>query len=393
MAIVIDRRNIGENTAVNVQRYIRRRQRVVNGDISNGINNNNDFEHFVHLITPMYAYDNTTGYHDKFFIGNKTYVRGDIIYSSDDEDAIYDVMGSGSGGDGDEGGEGGESDITTDSDVLNSVFNVCKLPNLTKKSQESEEVEIVRAGYSTSGGIVDFRKTFLNSIGRRMAMRNPIRKELEQAIVDKDEKKIKELEERMRAIPYVDDMDVRYNRYDELSVPSKKMVLFLILDVSGSMFAEHRRLARIFSRIVLKFLERHYNKCQVEYIIFSTDAEVVSQSDFFDNRKSGGTIIGSALDKLDELYREKYDESWNAYTVLYTDSETTSKDISYCSKMLKDTIVPYMQYFIYAHTVGEEYELALQIGHHQDPSKYYTAQLYEDSDIIDEFMKAFGGEV
>jgi uncharacterized sporulation protein YeaH/YhbH (DUF444 family) len=108
------------------------------------------------------------------------------------------------------------------------------------------------------------------------------------------------------------------------------------MDVSGSMSQERKYLARSFFFLLYQFLNHKYDKVEVVFISHSTDAERVTEDDFFKVGTHGGTIISSCLDlELNIIEKEFHPNSWNIYTFYCGDGENWTSDNEMCIELFK----------------------------------------------------------
>src|SRR5207249_10608569 len=63
---------------------------------------------------------------------------------------------------------------------------------------------------------------------------------------------------RSKLIPFIDPIDVRYNRFEAVPKPVTQAVMFCLMDVSGSMTESMKDLAKRFFMLLYLFLERRY---------------------------------------------------------------------------------------------------------------------------------------
>ena len=66
---------------------------------------------------------------------------------------------------------------------------------------------------------------------------------------------IERLKRMQRAIPFIDPIDVRYNRFEPTIVPRAKAVMFCLMDVSASMGEREKDLAKRFFILLHLFLQ------------------------------------------------------------------------------------------------------------------------------------------
>jgi uncharacterized sporulation protein YeaH/YhbH (DUF444 family) len=124
-----------------------------------------------------------------------------------------------------------------------------------------------------------------------------------------------------------DSDDLRYLTWDEEPRPATQAVVFLMMDVSGSMSAAHKRIARLFFYWTVRFLRHRYTHVEVRFIAHTTEAREVTEQEFFHRVESGGTLVSSAYELARRLQREEYPESdWNVYVLHASDGENFFPD-------------------------------------------------------------------
>ena len=102
------------------------------------------------------------------------------------------------------------------------------------------------------------------------------------------------------------------------------------------MSQERKYLARSFFFLLYQFLNHKYEKVDVVFISHSTEAERVSEDDFFKVGTYGGTIISSCLDlELDIIEKEYHPNTWNIYTFYCGDGENWTSDNEMCINLFK----------------------------------------------------------
>ncbi len=387
MGLIIDRRKLGLNTNVSVNRYMQRLQRIFKDEQT--INLHEEYGLPLNLDQPSFHFDYSTGSYNVVTAGNDQWMMGDIIKRDHWEEYMQWLNGGGQG-------NGDEVDFEwtdIEKQYMDVLFDNLELPNLTKKSLESLHKEIVRSGYSTNGSNIDLMKSFLNSIGRRMSLKSPLEeklKELESKEQTKDiALEISDLKDKIKNVAFVDDVDIRYKRFDEVITPSKKMVMFLILDVSGSIGEPERNLAKLFSKLEVMFLSKMYDECVIEYIIFEDEAHHVDYQEFFHGNISGGTVLFNALVMMEDIIKEKYHNDWNIYSTIFTDSGLFGTDLNDSKVMIKK-LLPMHQFMLYVHIHESYYPILDELVM---PFKYRPEFAYsiidEEEDILTEFIRIF----
>ncbi len=298
--------------------------------------------------------------------GNKEYVVGDTIPRPDGQ--------GGSGGrEGSPDGEG-EDEFTfavSRDEFLDLFFEGLELPDLVKRQvKKAEQYTQQRAGYSVSGSPsnLNVERTMRNSLSRRIALRRPKGEDL-QALdeeIDRLERagtepeRLRELielrrnkQERSRAIPYIDPVDIRYNRFDHVPQPVSQAVMFCLMDVSGSMTEDMKDLAKRFFMLLYLFLERRYRHVDIVFIRHTHVAQEVDEDTFFYSRETGGTLVSPALAMMRDIIEDRYPVSdWNIYGAQASDGDNTPADNPATTRLMADGILPLCQYFAYIEVGG-----------------------------------------
>jgi uncharacterized sporulation protein YeaH/YhbH (DUF444 family) len=314
---------------------------------------------------PSFRHSRRTGRSEYIVPGNKEYVVGDEIPRPSD----------GSGGGGSEGSPDGSGEDSFEftlskEEFLDMFFEDLELPDLIKKSlKEASATDLQRAGFTIAGSPANLsvRRTMRNSMARRISLRRPkpeevetLEEELEEAKAKGDAAAVARLKaaietllRRTKLIPYIDPVDVRYNRFDRVPRPNTQAVMFCLMDVSGSMTETMKDLAKRFFMLLHVFLERRYRTVNVVFIRHTSTAEEVDEETFFYSRETGGTVVSTALEKMLSIARERYPlGTWNIYAAQASDGDNYGADSGHCVELLGGEVLPLCQYFAYIE-VGE----------------------------------------
>jgi len=155
-------------------------------------------------------------------------------------------------------------------------------------------------------------------------------------------------------VAFIDPIDVRFNSFTEVPIPTSQAVMFCLMDVSGSMGEREKDLAKRFYMLLHLFLKRRYERVDIVFIRHTHDAQEVDEQEFFYSRQSGGTIVSTALDKMLEIQKERYaTDDWNIYAAQASDGYTQSGDARRCVEMLNGDIMPLCQYYAYIEILDE----------------------------------------
>ncbi len=94
-------------------------------------------------------------------------------------------------------------------------------------------------------------------------------------------------QERSRAGRSLDDLDLRYR--NRVAIPMARVVMFCLMDVSGSMDEGKKDLAKAFFTLLYLFLSRKYEHADLVFIRHTDNAEKWTSNVLLDP-KSGGQL-------------------------------------------------------------------------------------------------------
>ena len=311
---------------------------------------------------PQFVYDLKKGVWDAVLPGNKEYNVGDKI----------EKPPAGGGGRGTQGAPDGDGQddfrfyISYD-EFVDAILEDLSLPDMIKESQKQTIMYTMRrAGYTTVGAASNLalERTMIQSLGRRISLKTPKLNrihELEARMDDEsDEDERRQLEEeiasltkRANAINFLEKTDLRYNNFVRQPNPMTKAVMFLLMDVSGSMGEREKTIAKKFFVLLYLFLRRKYKDIDVVFIRHHHTAEECDQETFFHKPETGGTVVSTAYDVMREVIRDRYDvNEWNIYLAQASDGDNTDSDSDWCNLKL-GAMLPWLQYAAYIE-IGRE---------------------------------------
>jgi len=288
---------------------------------------------------------------------------------------------AGSGGEaGDlEGEHFTEAEVTID-ELARMLGEELGLPNIEPKGENrivSEKYKVKGIASVGPESLRQFRRGYLRALKRQIATssydpHNPL------------------------VIPIRDDM--RYRSLERVPSPLSNAVLIYMMDVSGSMGAEQKRLVRNTSFWISAWLRTHYKEIEERFIIHDTKAREVDRKTFFSTTESGGTLFTPAYHLCTEMIAREYDPSvYNIYPLHFSDGDnynigtTDTKD---ALRLLDEHLLPASNLFCYGQClvggIGEG-EFIKEINRHYKledtsakiSSKVRAAKLYKDDDIAD----------
>ena len=104
-------------------------------------------------------------------------------------------------------------------------------------------------------------------------------------------------------------------------------VVICIMDTSGSMDTMKKYLARSFFFLLYQFISTRYRNVEIVFIAHHTEANEVTEEEFFHKGESGGTFISSGYQKALEIIAERYHPSlWNLYAFHCSDGDNFDSD-------------------------------------------------------------------
>ncbi len=397
---IIDRRANGKNKSIaNRERFMKRYRDYIKKGVADAIKNRNikDLKDSKDIIIPekqisepYFSHDMETGERDRVHPGNKEFQPGDQI----------DKPGGGQGRGGASNSGEGEDDFTftlSKEEFMKFFFEDLALPNLVKKKLLSlDSFKNVRAGWSTSGtpNNIDVIRSLREAMGRRIAMRSPILrkiKEVEESFKDdvsNDEAaeisdNLDFLSNRLKKVPFIDPLDIRYINRVKVPQPSNQAVMFCLLDVSGSMDEERKDLSKRFFILLYLFLQCNYDKIDIVFVRHHTEASEVDEDTFFYSKESGGTIVSSALELTSKIINERYNPNdWNIYIAQASDGDNWISDSSVCVKLIQQKLLPIVQYFAYIQVVEHEQDLWEKYSELASQSENFSMKKVSSSEEI-----------
>ncbi len=368
MAVIIDRRkNSKGKTLRNRGRFIDLHKRQIRDGVKDILDNSNITDvgktrkvRVRPLSKPTFSTEPGSG--DKKYIlpGNKEYVKGDKERKS------------GGRGRGREGGDGEGNDdfefTLTKEEFMEFVFDHLELPDMIKKTmKDTNQWAIQRAGFKITGtpNQMDYRRTMINSIGRRIALKRPSQEDIEELEdrIDKcsDTGELRKLEallevmqKKRAAIPYIDTFDVKYRNFDKQPKPRTSAVIFCLMDISYSMSEMDKMIAKSFFMLLNLFLHGKYDKVDIRFVSHHMRAKEVDEHEFFYSTESGGTYVSSAYELTNKIIKDEYNlNDWNIYVAQASDGDNAPGDYEHMNdELLK--LLDACQYFAYIQTMSED---------------------------------------
>jgi sporulation protein YhbH len=232
---------------------------------------------------------------------------GDVVGKTPSE-------GSGPGRAGDQPGvDYYETDVSVE-ELIDIMFEDLELPDLERKKLRQVPAERAnrRKGYRQVGARVrlDKHRTVKAKLARRLA----------------SGREREEASEALQRFPF-HESDLTYRHKTEELKPESNAVVICIMDTSGSMDNLKKYLARSFFFLLYRFVLSKYRSVEIVFVAHHTEAQEVSESEFFHKGESGGTLISSGYRKALDLIAARYHPSlWNIYAFHCSDGDNFDSD-------------------------------------------------------------------
>lgn len=369
LRLIVDRRESGSKSIVNRGRLMDRirgyardalQKRIKEGNIQD-INDGMDVSvPRDDLLQPEFHHG-PGGTRDFILPGNKEFIRGDKLPKP--------KSGKGGGSDPSADGESQDDFIfrLSPEEVQQIFFEDMELPNMQDTAMKDiKSTERHRAGLTSDGVALDLLRSVakkkmrkVGSRGRLKAQLDELEKELrrmlDERVNDSDDPLIEEMFTHIgkmkktvaRGIKF-DPSDLRYKHFEQRPKQISQAVMFMLMDVSGSMDENRKDLAKRFFMLLYMFLTSKYEHVSIVPIRHTSDAEEVDQETFFYDTKSGGTVVVSAMKKTKEIIDARYaPKDWNIYVAQASDGDAFNSDGEETAAYIRSQLFPLIRYMVY----------------------------------------------
>jgi uncharacterized sporulation protein YeaH/YhbH (DUF444 family) len=199
-------------------------------------------------------------------------------------------------------------------DIVDWLWEEMRLPNLQARiGGAAEETDWIREGWDRRGA--------RSRLDRRRSFRESIKRRASQAGAEQS--------------PGFTDDDLRFRQLTRRERPATQAVVFLLMDVSGSMADADRKLAKSFFFWAVQGLRRQYRHIETVFVAHTTEAWEFDEARFFEVRGDGGTIASSGFEKVLEIMAERYSPSrYNIYLFYASDGDNALSDRSEAAERL-----------------------------------------------------------
>lgn len=367
------------------------------------------------LHEPTFHYNRSSGTYQVVVVGNDQFERGDKIPSNSG--------GSGSGKGQDAGNSGGGEDdflvqVSTD-EFLSIFFEDCELPNMEETSERViPELQPRHAGFTRDGNPASLRvvRSYKQALPRRKILTKndtlellELQEELDELenaeqteevrhTIEEIQIKINQLKTKIANVPFFEKMDLRYAKTERQLVKTADAVFVMIMDISGSMDEDKKKMARKFFALQYAFIKRKYPNTDLVFIAHTEEAFEMDESEFFSTRISGGTIVSSSYDMALDIINKRYDHTiTNIYISQASDGDNYLSDNARVQELLLKpngvlSKVRHMSYAnlgpVYASTYGDSLrDVMMRVK--GKTNKLSIASIANVDDVFPQFKKIY----
>ncbi|WP_215842379.1 YeaH/YhbH family protein [Acidithiobacillus montserratensis] len=428
MSTIIDRRSSGTRSTSNQERLQRRvrarlKKAVEKMARSGSIEDLANADQPISIPTrdlhePSFRRDLSDASWERVLPGNKEYQRGDEISKPEGG-----ASGQGREGSPDGLGEDEVAIVLSADEFLDLLFDGLALPNLRKTSQGDVQAEQWRrAGFIKDGSPsrMHVGRTMRAARARRLALRAGKRRELQELEearsilqqeisarmarkqdVSLEQERLRDLDEqiavltrKIKAIPFIDEADLRFAHIDQQPHPITNAVMFCVMDVSGSMGEKEKDLAKRFFLLLYLFLHRHYQAVNIVFIKHHSTATECTEQAFFGAREGGGTLVSPAIELTENIINQRFPaERWNVYVAQVSDGDNYFADNAVVADHLNQ-LLPRLRNLFYLEVNRESESDLLQLyeGIAENHPELITARASAREDIYPLFRALFSRE-
>ncbi len=140
--------------------------------------------------------------------------------------------------------------------------------------------------------------------------------------------------------------DLRFFDYEVKPTYISPLVIYLVLDRSGSMTYDKRAVAKTFFFLTTEILKRLYkSRAILRFVMYDAEANFVDEKEFFETYSTGGTKVSTALKLISDDFRNNYQGS-NGYVFIASDGDNWEMDNYDAERFLKE-LLSMMNYVFY----------------------------------------------
>jgi uncharacterized sporulation protein YeaH/YhbH (DUF444 family) len=135
--------------------------------------------------------------------------------------------------------------------------------------------------------------------------------------------------------------DFRYRQYREIQIPASNAVIFFARDCSGSMDDFRCEIVSDMSWWIDCWIRRFYEKVERCYFVHDTQAQEVTEDQFYRYRDGGGTMCSSAFNAIAEQLEHRFPPAkYNVYVFYFTDGDNWGGDNNKIVEIINEKLGP-----------------------------------------------------
>jgi sporulation protein YhbH len=143
----------------------------------------------------------------------------------------------------------------------------------------------------------------------------------------------------MPEVGHLRDEDLRFKVWDLHEEKHANAAVYMLMDVSGSMTTSKKYIAKSFYFWMVRFLQLKYHKLDMVFVAHDTEAQVVTEQDFFGISQGGGTRCSSAYQMaLASIQQYHPAERWNTYLFHFSDGDNLPDDNAVCKRLVEELL-------------------------------------------------------
>lgn len=133
--------------------------------------------------------------------------------------------------------------------------------------------------------------------------------------------------------------DYRVRTWRQEIQEDKSAVVLAMADISGSMGDFEKYVTRAFNWWQVNFLRSEYPKVDTVFIVHDTEAEEVTEENFFKRGSGGGTTCSSANNLALEIINNRYSpQFYNIYLLHFSDGDNWGNDNEVCVSLVREML-------------------------------------------------------
>ena len=139
------------------------------------------------------------------------------------------------------------------------------------------------------------------------------------------------------------------------------------------------------------FLNKNYKDVEIRFISHTTVAKEVTEHEFFYSKETGGTIVSSAFEKVNEIIDAEYNSNeWNIYISQSSDGDNWGDDNTLLINLLKDELLEKVNYMTYIEVNAmRKTSLESAYAHLKDNENFKMAKINSQEEVYTTLLELF----